>query len=230
MRQGAVLALLCAACSSRPEVPIINWHALGVAGDEFSISEFTFNKQIELLVREGFQSVALHDLVEHRLSGLPLPARPVVLTFDDGTEDALKRVLPALKKRGMRGTFFIATGFLGKPGYLDWDGVRALSDAGMEIGSHSVSHARLTEASDEQLREELVRSKQALEEHLGRTIEVFAYPYNAVRPGVREAAARAGYRAAVAGAVHGGADLLDLYRVSVKSNMTLDDFRRQVQR
>jgi peptidoglycan/xylan/chitin deacetylase (PgdA/CDA1 family) len=215
MKRWALALLVCAACSKKPEAPILNYHSVG-AGD---VSESAFNAQLDWLASAGFHTISLADLAEGA------PKNAVVLTFDDGTDDALTRVLPALRKRGMRGTFFIVTGFVGKPGYLSWDGVRALSAAGMEIGSHSVDHARLPELPVEEARKELAESKRELEKQLGHPVVLLAYPFNSVRGDVQRLAAEVGYRIAVAGPVHGSADLLDLARIPVKREMTLQEFQ-----
>ena len=226
-----LLFLLCAAaasCSSRPELPIVNWHAVSAQGDDFAVSETQLGEELDWIVAQGYRAVSLHELVEHRASGAPLPAKAIALTFDDGTADALIAVLPALQRRGLRGTFFIVTGFVGKPGYLTWDGVGALAQAGMELGSHSVDHERLPDLSPARAAEELAASKRELEARLQKPVEVLAYPFNSVRGGLQAAARQAGYRAAVAGVVHGSRDLFALYRVSVDRRTTLEQFARAV--
>ena len=161
--------LLCLACArGRPPVPILNYHSVAPGGDEFTVAPEEFEHQLDFLVSAGLRTVSLDDLVQHRDV-----SRGIVLTFDDGTEDALTRVLPALRKRGMRATFFVITGFVGKPGYLSWDGVRALAAAGMEIGSHSVDHAHLADESDQRVREELTASKRELESQLHAPLSSF---------------------------------------------------------
>ena len=212
------LLVLCAACRGKPPVPIVNYHSVGVQADDYTVTEAQFAQQLDWLQSAGIRTVALHEALT------PHP-RSVVLTFDDGKEDALTRVLPALQKRGMRAAFFIPTALVGKPGYLTWDGVRALRAAGMEIGSHSVDHARLADLSDQRVREELVASKRALEEQLHAPVDLLAYPYNSVRRRVRDAAEAAGYRIAVSGVAHGGSDALDLLRTSVSGLTTLEQFQ-----
>jgi peptidoglycan/xylan/chitin deacetylase (PgdA/CDA1 family) len=219
MKRWLLALLVCAACTRKPDVPILNYHSVG-AGD---VSESAFNAQLDWLSSAGFRTVSLAELAARRV-----PPRAVILTFDDGTEDALTRVLPALRKRGMRGAFFIVTGFVGTKGYLSWDDVRALAAAGMEIGSHSVDHARLPELSRDQALEELKASRRELEKQLGQPVVLLAYPYNSVRGEVQHLAAEAGYRIAVAGPVHGSADLLDLARIPVKRDTSLEEFQRLV--
>lgn len=219
MRRGAAMLIACAACTrGKPAVPILNYHSVGAHADEYTVTDRQFAQQLDFLQEAGIRTVALHEALQP-------PKRSVVLTFDDGKEDALTHVLPALRKRGMRAAFFVATALVGRPGYLSWDGVRALAAAGMEIGSHTQTHARLSELNEEQVQDELVQSKRTLEEQLHAPVDLLAYPYNSVRRRVRAAAEAAGYRIAVSGAVHGGSDALDLLRVSITGFTTPEQFR-----
>jgi peptidoglycan/xylan/chitin deacetylase (PgdA/CDA1 family) len=230
MNRCIALAIACAACAGKPELPILNYHAIASGADEFTVSEAAFAQQLDWLASAGFHTISLRDLARHREAGTPPPPRCVILTFDDGTEDALTVVLPALQRRGLKATFFITTGFVGKSGYLSWEGVRALANAGMEIGSHGVHHSRLPEVPEESVRQELVQSKAELESHLESPIEIFAYPFNSTRRHLAKAVTGAGYRIAVAGAVHGGKSLLELARVTVKRDTKLEEFQRLIQR
>ncbi len=226
-------ALCLAACHARPAVPILTWHSIAAVGDGFTVSPGQFAAELDAL--QDRPTISLHQM----LSGAT-PPRAVVLTFDDGAEDAFTVALPELRRRGMRGTFFLVTGLIGEDEahrrteggvrYLIWPEVLQLSRSGMELGSHSVDHARLPELPPGRVREELVQSKLALEEHLGAPVDLFAYPFNSVRGGVREAVIAAGYRAAVAGEVHGSDDRFKLYRVSVQRETTLSNLRASLSR
>ncbi len=225
MKLLIALLLAVSACHGRPAAPILTYHSIGGSDTrDFTVSEAAFSEQLDWLASAGFHTISLNDLVSERNTD-----RAVVLTFDDGTEDAITRVLPALRKRGIRGAFFVCTGLVGTPGYLTWDEVRALAAAGMEVGSHSVHHARLADLDDEDLRRELVDSKRTLEAELGTPVDLIAYPFNSVRRRVRHAAAEAGYRIGVSGVAHGGGDAIDLRRVTVRRGMSLDQFQRAVQ-
>ena len=104
------------------------------------------------------------------------------------------------------------------PEQLDWDELACLADAGWEIGSHSLSHARLTHLDDDALDRELRSSREAIENRLDRPCRSIAYPYGASDERVRAAAARAGY---TAGCTTGGtlrADVLGWPRVGVDGN------------
>lgn len=234
-RLGLALAccLAALACKGRPAAPILTWHAIGPPGaaaaddaDGWTVSQDRFEAQLDALAAAGFTTVPLSLLTAHAERGAPLPARPVVLTFDDGTQDHLARALPALLARGMRGAFFVVSGRLrarpeervvaGGRGYLLWSELVALRGAGMEIGSHSRTHPRLPDLPDEAARAELLESRRELEAALGAPVEWFAFPYNALRERHRPMVRAAGYRGAVAGVAHGGSDLRSLYRLPVR--------------
>jgi len=106
-----VFVALLLACSARDkaEVPILNYHSVGKAASNYVVPAAAFEEQLDWLGREGFRTVSLHELAEARAGRGVLPKRAVILTFDDGRTDALSVVLPLLRKRGMRATFFIGS-------------------------------------------------------------------------------------------------------------------------
>jgi peptidoglycan/xylan/chitin deacetylase (PgdA/CDA1 family) len=210
------LVLLLACCArGKAEAPILGYHSVGGVASDYVVPAAQFEEQLDWLAAQGFHTVSLHELAESRAGHGILPARPVILTFDDGKSDALDVVLPSLRKRGMRATFFIITGQIGQPGFLTWAGVRALAAAGMEIGSHTQTHPRLPDVPDDVAERELKISRSRLEAEVGRTIEALAYPYNSLRSHTIALATAAGYRVAVAGPAHGSSDLLRLRRFPV---------------
>jgi len=228
MRRLLCLLLLAGCMRTKPELPILNYHSVGDAADDYTVPVAAFEEQLDWLASHGFHTVSLNDLVESRQRQAPLPDKAIILTFDDGKADALGIVLPALRRRGMRATFFVITDFVGRAGYLSWDGVRALADAGMEIGSHTATHPRLPDLPDARAQYELVESRLTLLSELHRPVEALAYPYNSVRARIEKAARAAGYRVAVAGVEHGSADLLSLRRIPVNGMTRLEPFAAEL--
>src|SRR6266851_3790354 len=240
LRTALLLALVAGGAACRPDVPILTWHSIGGAGDEFTVSQAAFAAQLDALRSAGFHTVTFHEWLEHEDRGAPLPEKPFLLTFDDGYQDALTAALPALRARGMRATFFLVSAWIGADDahrsaegergrrYLSWPEVRMLAAAAMEIGSHGATHTRLPELTEEQAMEELTRSKRQLESGLAAPVEVFAYPYNASRRRLRALARKAGYRAAVSGRDHGAADRYELYRSAVQRDTLPEQLLRDV--
>jgi peptidoglycan/xylan/chitin deacetylase (PgdA/CDA1 family) len=116
-----------------------------------------------------------------------------VITFDDGRANALE-VGEELARRSWRGHFFVSTDAVGTPGYLDWDGVRAVAALGHVIGSHSVSHPdRMADLSPASLLDEWTRSRERISAELGEPVAVASVPGGLYSRAVGQAAAAAGY-------------------------------------
>ena len=116
-----------------------------------------------------------------------------MITFDDGGASAL-HAGEELARRSWRGHFFIATDLIGTPGYLDWDGVRAVEGMGHVIGSHSCSHPnRMAACSWEELMDEWTGSAEALARELGQPVSTASVPGGLYSHDVGRAAATAGF-------------------------------------
>jgi peptidoglycan/xylan/chitin deacetylase (PgdA/CDA1 family) len=116
-----------------------------------------------------------------------------MITFDDGGSSALA-VGEELARRSWRGHFFIATDLIGRPGYLDWDGVRAVAGLGHVIGSHSCSHPdRMAACSTDQLMAEWTGSAEVLARELGAPVACASVPGGLYSHEVGRTAAAAGY-------------------------------------
>ena len=99
-----------------PKVPIVIYHSIA---DEhrhlwsfMSLPIRLFERQLAYLKRKAFQTVTLYDVYDYLKFGKSLPAKSIVLTFDDGYLDSWVYVFPLLKKYGMKGTVFVTTDFV----------------------------------------------------------------------------------------------------------------------
>jgi peptidoglycan/xylan/chitin deacetylase (PgdA/CDA1 family) len=103
------------------------------------------------------------------------PTTIVSLTFDDGSAD--QAVLGGiLASHGMRGTFYVNSGTIGKPERLTWNQLYELAAGGNEIAGHTVDHVKLTALSEGEARRQIRDDRQALFDH-GFQPASFAYPY-----------------------------------------------------
>jgi peptidoglycan/xylan/chitin deacetylase (PgdA/CDA1 family) len=173
-----------------------------------------FGRQLGWLYRRGWRGVSMRELLAARADGTS--AGLVGLTFDDGYADFRTHVMPALARYGFGATVFVVAGALGRtnawdePGpvkrLMSADEVHAASAAGIEIGSHSLNHRRLTGVRDATLVREVGRSRTILCELTGQDVSGFCYPYGDV--GAREVeavrAAGYGYGCAVGRSASGG--------------------------
>ena len=172
-----------AAMGSR--TPVIMWHDIiarrGRGSVWFDCTTEEFQKGIDTIVERGYTPVSVGDLQAHLTSGKPLPPKAIVLTFDDNYQGFYDRAWPLLKAKGFPAVVYVHTGFVGhKEGAhpkMDWDTLKKLAeDPLITIGSHTVTHPDLPTLDSAQQIDEVTRSKEDLEGHLGRKIETFAYP------------------------------------------------------
>lgn len=98
----------------------------------------------------------------------------VALTFDDGYRSDFEVVFPALISRGLKATFFVTSDNVGREGYVTWDQLRIMSAAGMEIGSHGLTHRDLVSLRPAEVRPEIRDSREILEKQLGKAVASFA--------------------------------------------------------
>ena len=116
------------------------------------------------------------------------------VTFDDGHVSNHDIAAPLLASHGIAATFFITVGWTAtKPGYMGWNELRALKDAGHTIGAHGWSHTLLTHLNDSDLQRELSQSRLTLEDKLGTPIITMSLPGGRQNARVLAACRAAGY-------------------------------------
>ena len=215
-------------------VPILEYHYVRVNPDprdrlgfNLSVTPPDFEAQLDWLRANGYHTVDLNELRAYFQAHVALPARPVVLTFDDGYEDFFTVAFPALRGHGFKGVSYVVPGFLDGPRYLSTRQVRAIDAAGMEVAAHTMHHVDLTMASPAQLVVEVDGSRNALERIVGHPVRDFCYPSGKYDATVIAAVRRAGFESAtteVPGLGHAWADRLTWTRVRVSGGERLDQF------
>ena len=141
------------------------------------------------------------------------------LSFDDGHESSYSEIFPLLAERGWRGTFFIVAGWVGDAHTVTWTQLRAMADAGMEIGSHSLTHPFISTLAPTEIRREFEESKRRLEDGIGRAVRVASLPRGSAAPGTAAIVAELGYRAfctSEPGLVSAQTDPFDAPRIAIK--------------
>jgi peptidoglycan/xylan/chitin deacetylase (PgdA/CDA1 family) len=197
-----------------------------------------FADQLAALRDWGYRSITFDDWLAHREHRTQPPARPLIITFDDGYRSVADHAWAALQSHEFSATTFLVTGQIGgtnvwdpderQDSLLSADEVRALRREGMHFGSHTRTHRPLTQLSSIEIKEELERSRRDLEGLLGETVTTLAYPFNNQNGDVREAARRAGYTAAVRGTGHMNrrtTNPMALRRIKVDFRMSLSDLQ-----
>lgn len=159
-------------------------------------------------------------------------AHAVAITFDDGCETDLIAAAPLLRELNFHATFYITVGFLDRPGYLSRSQLRALSDLGFEIGSHSMSHSYITDLDDSKLWREVAASKQELERTIGRSVVHFSCPGGRWDRRIVEAARKAGYHSLATSRAktnRSSGDPFALGRVAILRDTSLRSFQALAQ-
>jgi peptidoglycan/xylan/chitin deacetylase (PgdA/CDA1 family) len=194
------------------------------------VSPPAFDAQVRALKRAGYHGVTLQQVWESWHRGGRLPRRPVVLSFDDGSEGQVRHALPALRELGWPGVLNLAWRFL--PDIGGASAVQQLVDAGWEIDSHSLSHPDLTQSSAAELRRELRESRSRIKDAFGaRAANFFAYPSGRYDARVKRAVRAAGYLAATTverGFAKPTADPYALGRIQVSRGMTATALLRRL--
>jgi len=165
--------------------------------DYYSVSPQVFEEQLQWLKNSGYTVVSYSAFYRALTTTSTLPEKSVVITFDDGYRDQYSQALPILQKFGYPAIFFPYTRDIGKRAFMTWDMLRALQAAGMEIGSHSVSHPRMDRLDERDLMWQTRHSKEVLQKELGREVEHFCYPYGLYSYDVVRSVVDAGYLSAV---------------------------------
>jgi len=171
-------------------VDILMYHSISDGAGPTCISPGVFRQQMAVLADCGFRGIALREIALWLRGQGSIPARSVVLTFDDGFQDFAETAFPELHRRGWTATVFLPAGKVG--GTNDWDRnghgpvarplmtwktVSDLAGAGMEFGGHGLTHADLTSISLGSAGTEIRDSKHLIEDRIGCPVTSFAAPY-----------------------------------------------------
>lgn len=185
----------------KPRATILVYHNVPSETDRSklrndSVSADDFERQMLFLKENSFNVISLKTLIYFLRSGNRIPRKSIIVTFDDGYKTAYTNAYPILKKYGIPATIFLAVGFIGKskrfpwlqtdngdhfvenPSAMNWDEVRQLHDAGIEIGSHTLSHRLLPKLDIRDIEEEILASQAIIQERLSHTPRALALPFS----------------------------------------------------
>ncbi len=210
-------------------VPILLYHQIGYSqksGNEYYVSPEEFEKQMYLLHAWGYRTITVKQLAIAIHNGAELPVKPIVLTFDDGNDNTYTTAFPILQKYNFIGAAYVVYNYVGATNYMNKKQIRALYEAGWEIGSHSISHVDLTKRPDRQ-EDEIIESRRKLENLLDVPIVTFAYPFGMYDDLSLFHMYNSGYFAAVglgAAMYQGPGNIFYLYRRDIKGSYDLKTF------
>ena len=197
-----------------------------------SVTPENLEAQIIWLRDHGYTSVSPDEILAAQRGELSLPAKPVLLTFDDGYEDFYLNAMPILQRYQFKGTFYVISDFVGRSGYVSWQQLREIAASPLiTVGSHTRVHQPLDALTAERQQDEIVNSKAILEQSLGIPITHFCSPYGRYNATTLELLHSAGYQSATTtkpNLVEAFHDPFVWSRTSISGNDTLDDFAAKV--
>jgi peptidoglycan/xylan/chitin deacetylase (PgdA/CDA1 family) len=220
-------------------VPILEYHYVRVNPDRrdrlgfnLSVTPPDFAAQMDWLQSNGFHPIDLNDLRAYYQANLPLPSRPVVLTFDDGYADFYDAAFPVLQAHQFKAVAYIVPGFLNRPHYMTTDQVQVIDQSGIEVAAHTLHHVDLTKTSPAGLVVEIQGSRSALEQMVRHPVLDFCYPSGQYNAAVVAATQKAGFQSAtteVPGTHHTWANRLVWSRVRVNGGEKLEQFVKSLE-
>ena len=169
---------------SKKEVPILCYHNIrdfsaNASGNikTYTVKPAAFAEQMKALSDEGYQTILPNQLYDYLVYDAPLPAKPIMITFDDTREEQFSIGAAEMKKYGFKGVFFVMTVSINRPNYLTKDQIKDLSDTGNVIAAHTWDHHMVTKYTGDDWNTQLVKPKKKLEEIIGKPVSYFAYPF-----------------------------------------------------
>jgi peptidoglycan/xylan/chitin deacetylase (PgdA/CDA1 family) len=189
-----------------------------------------FDAQLRHIKNRGYTTISMQQVGDYLRGYTELPAKPVVLTFDDGYSDSLQ-IAQQLASEQLRGTFYLIIGgdasrhCIGPErtdlscgdSFLNWAEIEAMSKLpSVEVGVHTVDHADLPTLSPMEQMWQIVAAKNQLEQRTGLKLTTFAYPYGHFNATTVELVKSAGLETAVTtvpGSTQTTSDLYTLHRV-----------------
>jgi peptidoglycan/xylan/chitin deacetylase (PgdA/CDA1 family) len=174
-----------------PGVPILMYHSISTADEPPCRPYFrtvthprVFRRHMEILARKGYRTATLGAARERLRNGAAESEKLIVLTFDDGYADFYSDAYPLLSRYGYTATVFLPTAYIANEARtfndtvcLTWSQVRDLHRAGVEVGSHTVTHPQLADLSESDVEREVRFSKAEIEDRIGCAVISFAYPF-----------------------------------------------------
>jgi peptidoglycan/xylan/chitin deacetylase (PgdA/CDA1 family) len=219
-------------------IPILMYHRVATDGppglERFRVDPILFEEQLSALSQHGYSTIGLSDWVQVLSKPEGIMGKPIILTFDDGYRDFLTAALSPLQKYLFSATVFLVADRIG--GFADWDAsygkaaplmswqdILELTDQGIDLGCHSLTHRPMTEMSYSDLLKDTRQARAILERGVGNPITHFAYPYGAENAAVRSVIAALEFSSAVScrpALARLGNDSLCLPRIEVPGSCT----------
>jgi peptidoglycan/xylan/chitin deacetylase (PgdA/CDA1 family) len=169
-------------------VPVVLYHHIKPLADaaaagqkSLDVDPSYFDGQMKYLSEQGYTSLKAEDLVNALINHTGVPAKPIIITFDDGYDDINQYAYPIARKYNMTINLMIITGLMDNPGYLSWNQLKEMVNSGtVRAYDHTWSHYPLVNGDEGKITMEINTAQQQLDDHLGTTPKVITYPNGSV--------------------------------------------------
>lgn len=176
-------------------VPVLYYHSVDPSeANEVIISPEKLKEELTFIKDSGYTTLTMSELNDYILNNAPIPEKSIVITFDDGYADNYANAFPILKELDMKATIFVISNFTDKDGYyMTSQQLKEMADYGIDIQSHTASHAHLNQLTYEEQLNELKTSKEKLESITEKPVISIAYPFGDYDDNTILASKEAGY-------------------------------------
>jgi len=174
-----------AAILARKQVPVLCYHQIRdwrasdkQADKDYIIPPATFKAHLKMLADSGYHAILPDELYDYLTKGTPLPAKPIMLTFDDTDGDQYEVARPELMKYGFKGVYFITTIDIAKnKHYMDFKQIKQLANEGNVIGCHTQDHTNFKKYNGRDWEIQIDKPTKKLEGITGKPVKYFAFPF-----------------------------------------------------
>lgn len=177
--------------SPSPSMPILMYHNISNEDESGTHGYYrtatapqVFSQHMQYLQANGYQTCSLREAIDHLQHHDGGKGKWVVITFDDGYADFYRLAFPVMNGYQFSATVFLPTAYIGARSLqfrhkdcLTWAEIRELQHCGVSFGSHTVTHLQLRQLRAQEIDDEIVRSKQTIEDKTGCPVISFAYPF-----------------------------------------------------
>lgn len=224
-------------------VPILLYHNVietipeGAYDSALNIPVPVFEKHMIAIKNAGYTPITYEMYYRFQTEGIPLPNKPIMITFDDGYLSNYLYAYPILKKLHIQATIFVITDRRGRAlsvnPHFSWNQAKEMVDSGIiDIQSHTHTHQVSTSLSDAELVYDLMISKRLVEQNIGKKCNVLAFPYGIADEREISAAKTVGYKiinlVGEKGSNRKGDDLARLKRISVYGTWSAQDVLEKI--
>ncbi|MCG2711694.1 MAG: polysaccharide deacetylase family protein [Candidatus Omnitrophica bacterium] len=212
---------------------ILMYHKITEPGGEsniYSVNKEQFKAQMRWLKGNNFYCVTTKEI-----TGIKEKARDeraAMVTFDDGYADNYFNAMPILQEFGIKATFFLTTGWIGREAMMTWEQLRRMNREGMAIESHACSHRFLTDLNEEDIKRELRDSKEVIENEIGNSCRYISCPGGRINKKIIGIAKEMGFKG-IFGSMPGlnesnllGNNFVVYKRIPLTKNYTLNNFKK----